>query len=90
MSRSTTATTPERLSTLVAFNPAASRIGINEFDMIEVKILKNGGKAIPGNGERALCFLRVVTAFDIYSALGERLKKMRMDEASSRCFPSSL
>lgn len=58
--------------------------------MIEVKILKNGGKAIPGNGGHTSFLLRVVTAFDIYSALGERLKKMRMDEASSLCFPSSL
>ena len=25
-------------------------IDINEYDMVEVKILKNGGKPIPGNG----------------------------------------
>ena len=25
-------------------------VGINEYDMVEVKILKNGGKPIPGNG----------------------------------------
>ena len=25
-------------------------VDINEYDMVEVKILKNGGKPIPGNG----------------------------------------
>lgn len=25
-------------------------VGINEYDMVEVKVLKNGGKPIPGNG----------------------------------------
>ena len=29
-------------------------VDINEYDMVEVKILKNGGKPIPGNGSPLL------------------------------------
>lgn len=28
----------------------SSSLDINEYDMVEVKVLKNGGKPIPGNG----------------------------------------
>lgn len=31
-------------------------IGINEYDMVEVKVLKNGGRPIPGNGILFLVF----------------------------------
>lgn len=42
---------------------------INEYDMVEVKILKNGGKPIPGN----------VTVMDLYGALGDRLKRLHTE-----------
>lgn len=54
-------------------------LGINEYDMVEVKILKNGGRPIPGNSRIVFEYSFVVTIGDLYSALGERLKKMKMD-----------
>ena len=89
MNRNTTVTILELLLMRVSLDSTALSVGINEFDMIEVKILKNGGQPIPGNGRYDLDLLQIVTAFDIYSALGERLKKMRVDEASNpNLFPS--
>ena len=41
--------------------------------MVEVKILKNGGKQIPGNGTNSLLILSIVTVMDLYKALGTRL-----------------
>ena len=48
--------------------------------MVEAKILKNGGKPIPGNSTVLYFLLRIVTVMDMYDALGDRLKRLRMDE----------
>ena len=78
---SISATIRELLSTQVRLYVSfAKGIGVNEYDMVEVKVLKKGGKPIPGNG----IFWNkdsnnLVTLGDLYTALGERLKKIKMD-----------
>ena len=47
--------------------------------MVEVKILKNGGKPIPGNGSIYSWWSYVVTVMDVYNALGDRLKRSKLD-----------
>lgn len=64
-----------------------SFIGINEYDMVEVKVLKNGGRPIPGNGIVFSPFsLCLVTIADLYTALGDRLKKMKMDVSGNNYY----
>ena len=72
-----------------------SIVGINEYDMVEVKILKNGGKQIPGNGMLVLPTSFLVTAMDLYKALGTRLMNTTLgapgslSSLASRAEPSS-
>ena len=62
-------------------------VGINEYDMVEVKILKNGGKQIPGNGTILIYTSFLVTVMDLYKALGTRLMNTNLGALGFFSFP---
>ena len=80
MDRSSTVTTPEPSRKRVLCWVAGLGIGIAEYDMVEVKILKNGGPCTPEGRLYPVCCSRVATQQDAESVeAGAKKAKVEAD-----------